>query len=114
MFSLSPRVCVFLLFCLVSLSICISFDSGPAVSAETEEDGPVVSTADSKVKENSKKATAETKEDLAAKKAEDDMWVLEEVEDIDAPIVLPDGEGFRPTTEDKEKLKDIDAYVFLR
>lgn len=39
------------------------------------------------------------------------IWVLEEVEELDAPLVLSSGEGFRPTQEDQMKLDEIDASV---
>ena len=37
------------------------------------------------------------------------LWVFEEVEPLDAPLVLSNGEGFRPTQEDQAKLDEIDA-----
>lgn len=42
------------------------------------------------------------------------LWVLEDVEEMDAPVVLAMGEGFRPSAEDQFKLDEIDASVSRR
>ena len=47
----------------------------------------------------------------AAAAVEANMWTFEEVDPIDAPLLLSSGEGFRPTDEDQGKLDEIDALL---
>lgn len=37
------------------------------------------------------------------------LWVFDDVEEMDAPLVVSNGEGFRPSVEDQVKLDEIDA-----
>lgn len=87
-------------------SICLCFrDSGAgfsgdaaAAAAAGDEDGAVATAAGA---------------GAAAAPAPDDpsLWVLEDVEEMDAPVILALGEGFRPSAEDQSKLDEIDASV---
>jgi hypothetical protein len=53
-----------------------------------------------------------TNKAAAASPADDPaLWVLEDVEPLDAPVVWAQGEGFKPTQEDQVKLDEIDASV---
>lgn len=62
--------------------------------------------------DNKRIGSSVSKDDsLTPAKEDPSIWLLEEVEELDAPIIVANGEGFRPSQEDQVKLNEIDASV---